>query len=87
MKEEEARTKWCPMVRVNSVENQTPHNRVALPDNTIRPAMTSLCIASECMLWRWKKEKYTPKGGDPLANDKWKPERNTDEGWCGLVKI
>lgn len=45
MAEEEAKTKWCPMVRCgNSAENC--HSLDRNPEY-------SRCIASECMMWRW----------------------------------
>lgn len=48
--EEEAKEKWCPMVRLHCVDSHCADNRLAnnyeLPDGT-------LCIASECMMWRW----------------------------------
>jgi hypothetical protein len=39
--EEEAKTKWCPMVRV----------REDTPDEEMREAIR--CEASQCMMWRW----------------------------------
>lgn len=47
MTEQEAKTKWCPMVRTPSsaIENQnTGINRESAEFN---------CIASDCMLWVW----------------------------------
>ena len=42
MTEDEARKKWCPMVRPSSI---------AMKD--IREAHEMKCVASECMMWRW----------------------------------
>lgn len=49
MTEEEARTKWCPFVRIGNYLSGGSLNRAANGD--IDNAMK--CIASECMGWRW----------------------------------
>lgn len=43
MTEEEAKTKWCPMVG----------KRFWADDGTISPPTDGKCLASECMAWRW----------------------------------
>lgn len=73
MTEQEARTKWCPMTRVLSTnwKHGCGFNRIT--DDTAKiqgPATGSFCLASDCMMWRWK-EKSSP-------ND---PNRR---GHCGL---
>ena len=42
MTEEEAKTKWCPMVRVV----------YGIGDNRGLFESTTTCIASDCMMWR-----------------------------------
>jgi len=42
MKEEEAKTKWCPMARL-SIMNQSIDS----------VGERELCIASGCMMWTW----------------------------------
>lgn len=43
MTEEEAKTKWCPMVRLTDYEDRSVHN----PKNPL-----THCIGSKCMMWR-----------------------------------
>ena len=55
MTEDEAKSKWCPMVRIHEqpAEGKGP-NMYAYNRPGIMGQMT--CIASECMAWRWQKE-------------------------------
>ena len=46
MTEEEARTKWCPFVRIGG--HRSTYNRDE--DGTVIDA--ALCVASSCMAWR-----------------------------------
>jgi hypothetical protein len=58
MTEQEARTKWCPMVRIAVFS--TSVNRIKNSDSTH-------CIASGCMMWRplpWQSG-YCGLGGKP----------------------
>lgn len=49
MTEEEAKKRWCPMVRTvdnnGAVTNKTASGNIYKIDQ---------CIASECMMWRWE---------------------------------
>lgn len=52
--EEEAKTKWCPEVRVLYVEKM--NGRVAAVNREPQlgdPMSKSVCIGSHCMAWRW----------------------------------
>jgi hypothetical protein len=71
MTEDEAKTKWCPFARAQSMN-------VAVSRDGFGAAYdTCLCIGSACMAWRWKME--------PLV-DGFSPriESKTD-GRCGLA--
>ena len=70
MTEDEAKTKWCPMVRV--MGNSTSGNR--LLDNTLAPG--SLCIASSCMMWVTHTE-WNEAAAEFLPRD-------PTQGTCGL---
>jgi hypothetical protein len=52
MTEDEAKTKWCPMVRVIAYNGTYSSNRL---DSSV---MSKKCIASNCMLWRWLHPEY-----------------------------
>jgi len=78
MTEQEAKTKWCPMVRFQigpdnpSWQNVAYSNRGDYFDNTCTG-----CIASACMMWRYK------------TNGQMGYDRNPDDiclasGYCGL---
>jgi hypothetical protein len=50
MTEEEAKTKWCPMVRTTS----NPSGCCSINRLYVSSVTTETrCIASECMAWRW----------------------------------
>jgi len=81
MTTEEAKTKWCPMARTAAIitnesdeitDIKSAYNKVSQPEGFIVPA-SCLCIASECMMWRWN-EYLTG-----IPNDK-----QTRTGYCGL---
>lgn len=76
--EEEMKTKWCPMARVRAnVSSDRPvtgYNRIYVPATATKAAfsttsITSMCIGSDCALWRWE---MTPQGVEPKR------------GYCGL---
>lgn len=50
--EAEARTKWCPLAR-QLVHHETGAG-VALTSANRFDSKVSLCIASDCMSWRWQ---------------------------------
>jgi len=72
MTEEEARKKWCPMARVENING----NRA----QTVANIDESRCIASDCMLWRWKR---TPQEA-ALQSGLSQKFHCTAVGYCGL---
>jgi hypothetical protein len=56
--EDEAKTRWCPLVQVGKGAN-----RPQLLDEVSKETHLS-CIASECMFWRWSHQDVngTPTG-------------------------
>ena len=82
MTEDDARTKWCPHVRCANEEGGTDNrfnkHKYIEPNNgkggeffdTGELNEQCLCIASECMAWRWV--------------DRMCPE-NKEQGYCGLA--
>ena len=86
MTEDEAKTKWCPFVRVSiGLDPEfTVHNRVADaytgedsrdPDHGINHPAAYNCIGSQCMAWRWSDHK-----GNPC-----KANEYDGHGYCGLA--
>lgn len=53
--EEEAKTKWCPFVRAGSGNNRITPKDIA-NDEPFAGCAVGVCIASQCMGWRWSKD-------------------------------
>ncbi len=86
MTEDEAKTKWCPMVRVlmsskdgNSFEPS--FNRMVLEDDPQTPRIGGAmnCIGSACMMWRWQTD---PDGRQMMKATDIPPSKI---GYCGLA--
>ena len=83
--EEEARTKWCPMVRASAVAyvdggTDDFDNR---GKTTLTPK-SACCIASECMMWQWAND----ENDEPLYDKKSLGGGHFDNapmGYCGLT--
>ena len=76
MTEEEAKTKWCPMVRHMVYPNTFD------PSGGNIPHEYSCCIASDCMMWRWDE-----KGGHYITKGTGTSSEKTvhvGTGHCGL---
>jgi hypothetical protein len=59
MTEEDAKTKWCPLlVKFNNIPVGGAYIKM--------PVLQTTCIASGCMMWRWFPEKT--EGYCGLAN-------------------
>jgi hypothetical protein len=72
--EEEAKTKWCPMVRkfISGGSSEIPSfgDAFALTSYNRGQKNNLNCLASECMMWRWC---YDSMGETPI------------KGYCGLA--
>lgn len=77
MTEEEAKRKWCPMVRVSVTPNNSTWQNSMLNNRGDIPAdnMQCRCIASDCMMWAWDFAPHDSPGGVQEGT-----------GHCGLVK-
>lgn len=60
----EAKTKWCPFVRVVPASHDWAFNR----DKAVDPELRN-CIGPDCAVWRWN--------GDPPVCRTWRPENLT----------
>lgn len=70
MTEEEARKKWCPMVRFAGQVLEPAYNRT---NSGITLQQHDKCIASDCMMWRWT---FGKEDNRELYGD--------HTGYCGL---
>ena len=85
MTEDEAKTKWCPMVRWTkggwSDDVYAAHNRY-VDEKAEEQHGYNRCVASDCMMWIKTDNECEPKNGDDFlgAKDKCYPA-----GYCGLT--
>ena len=68
--ENEAKTKWCPLIRV------------AADEDCNRNMPGTECIASDCMAWRWSNRN---KGHTGESDQYGMPIEVPVFGWCGLA--
>ncbi len=74
MTEDDAKTKWCPMFQVSAgmTGNDDVNNRMGL------------CIASECMAWRWRR-KPKPEMVEQSGHREVTIPADPGSGYCGLA--
>ena len=78
MVEDEARTKWCPFVRI--LDGQPPGGAA-----TNREGRNTNCIGSNCMAWRWGERLETEREAYLRGTDLRRTLQSTTEGYCGLA--
>jgi hypothetical protein len=87
MTEDEAKTKWCPLVRVGgpmqSEAEGTSANRWAGQSISAPQACDYLCIASECMAWRWNGDSPAFAGAGPEDS----LDYSSRKGFCGAFGV
>jgi len=67
--EDEAKKKWCPMAR--SISQSGTSTAVAINKFDVDDlSAETRCIASTCMMWRWRKDALSVAG---------------EIGYCGLA--
>lgn len=75
--EEEAKKKWCPMVRRLYVFRGIRNTTVTSYNITEDGGWLERCVASACMMWKWYDADYHQwKDGIP----------NNARGYCGLTE-
>ena len=64
MTEDKAKTKWCPFVRFEiGPSNDSWQSTAYTTRGVVMDGPRSfLCIASDCMLWRWEKARFVSEG-------------------------
>ena len=95
MTEDEAKTKWCPMAREYHCLGDyelPPHNRVIIGESDSHIKVSSKCVASDCMMWRWTIEPSpsipmctVDRDGKKIAGSEYRTIEITGEGYCGLA--
>ena len=94
MTEDEAKTKWCPQYRVGVADDDTIDNR--LTRFPVQLPRAQMCLASECMAWRWEPQTYEHHSNDVGSYVNTEPDTNRygvrvrgkalpREGYCGLA--
>lgn len=90
MTEEEAKTKWCPFVRITpETDNYNPitNRNVGTGDDDTDMGKEVCCIGSRCMAWRWAPviPAFAPET-HAIIDTPWKAaDANQTDGYCGLV--
>ena len=56
MTEEEAKKKWCPMVRISGAGSSGAISNRGCTDEGVHDDMAQMCMASDCMAWRWEEQ-------------------------------
>lgn len=94
MTEDEARKRWCPFARTYHPETDGDGETVAVASvNRGRdgaPDAWCLCIASDCMAWRWTSPPHwrvKRAQGITVAVDKDTPDayQTRGNGYCGIA--
>jgi hypothetical protein len=77
--EDEAKKKWCPMIRNAMISDMGPGQALTAvnQDAAFSDPLWNKCMASSCMMWRWIMD-Y-----DGAGMSAWP----TDKGFCGLSGI
>jgi hypothetical protein len=77
MTEEQAKTKWCPMVR-GGLNVYPTYGNVQEPGPEQRNPAGARCIGSHCMMWRWTRAAEQVRVRDEI-------HLSSGEGRCGLA--
>jgi hypothetical protein len=98
MSEEEARTKWCPMVRIMLGHDNQAWQGLSVTNRgvTFSGPQDCMCIGSNCMMWRSRERSHCsvtdgtscpPAKLDPehpCIECKWNVIEFKGEGFCGI---
>lgn len=67
MTEDEAKKKWCPMVRTGMVAGMAVNHHVDMQPGGDGVYHQSRCIASDCMMWRFTSTGFCGIAGSPVV--------------------
>lgn len=76
--EEEAKPKWCPMVRQGVLGTEAPGVNRLMDDKSPDGLWMGYCIGSECMMWREGNPSHV-RGTVEVV------DRASGTGYCGLA--
>ncbi|EPY03530.1 hypothetical protein [Magnetospirillum fulvum] len=92
--EDEAKTMWCPQARIYD-DPLDPNDKAYRPPSVSFNRTTSdgadmpsaVCIASECMAWRWADTIWAKPDGSPEHRSRQDETYSVriDRGYCGLA--
>ena len=85
MTENEARTRWCPFVRVTVTPNDATWQGNMMTNRGQIPAANTdtRCIASDCMCWIATDNEFEPE--PPETSAVRVPQQGKPAGYCGLA--
>jgi len=78
MKQLDAETKWCPMVRFAHHNAPSGGNRRII--GGVEDIKSSRCITTDCMAWRETDNEYVPQPPEYI-----KTPASYPAGYCGLA--
>jgi len=93
MTEDEAKQKWCPMMRLTTDQGEWRTNRGERPQGAIGESYVYFnCLGRDCMAWRWN-IKPNPDWEQPNPMKYPSPDYRFDNpyiideenGYCGLA--
>ncbi len=82
MTEDEAKTKWCPMVHtryIGTIAQKGQEERAM--ELSERKERSSKCIASDCMMWQW----VTTPADALKQSGLGQKYQQSENGYCGLA--
>lgn len=96
---EEARSLWCPMVRLAAVTEggsgvmagQTVMNRLQKKGERTTTPDAAVCIADRCAMWRWERTtrsvRQTTVGASGVDVPTYEQRTVRTHGYCGLAPL
>lgn len=91
MTEDEAKTRWCPFVRMTASQGEWHVNRDPSLPSSPQDTQAYHCIGSACMAWRTRHQWFDNAQQDPswvsYAPYAFEPgpDQERDDGFCGLA--
>lgn len=84
MTEEQAKKKWCPMVRAG-LKGANTYVGINWPSGEVLDQEYAKCIGSDCMMWRWENVYTTSDGQNVMEATTDDGSGQVPNGHCGLA--